>query len=117
MIHLESISGEPSAWIRGRAKNMWAVRTSASTTNKLVYRVTPYGAEFDHHNKTKRIVVIDLDNRTAECADRFTGDICEANADFVPGNPEKPKTGRMCSHVYAVLRQMEINLKKQSRAA
>lgn len=101
----------PSEHVKRRSDAMWAVKTK-TVGGRVTYRVTPYGASFDHHHKSKRIVTIDLEAGTAECIDRFTGEVCEANADFVPGRPDVPKTLRMCSHVYSVLRRLEINSRK-----
>lgn len=114
MIHL-SDTYQPSKHIRRRSALMWAVKLPGKVRSIVRYRVKPFGQEFDHHNKAKRIVTFDLESATAECVDRFTGEVCEANSDVVPGT-DRPKTPRMCSHVYAALQRLEINSRRQKAA-
>lgn len=104
MIDLNAIPETPSDRIAKRAAAMW-IRRIRSVDGKLTFRVTPHGSEFEHKSKSKRIVVLDLVNETAECFDRFTGEECAANSDSVPGS-DQPKRPHLCSHVFAVVKSL-----------
>lgn len=48
--------------------------------DRIIARVVPFGAEFDHKHKDRRLVEIDLLKQTAQCVSLETGEECEANS-------------------------------------
>lgn len=88
-----------SEHIRRRSAAMWC-RTK-DLGDRIVARVTPFGSEFNHRQKDKRIVEINLVDKTAQCVS-LDGVECEANS-----------WGRLCSHVFRALVQVEKNQKRR----
>lgn len=113
MINIYDIE-KVSEHVQRRAALMWLQQIS-NKHGVLIYRVCPHGSEFEHKSKSKRIVKVDLFKGTAECVERFTGEPCQANAEFVLETGQE-KTPRLCSHVYAVLTQIAEN-QRRKRAA
>lgn len=83
---------------------MW-VRTQR-LGDRVIARVVPYGYEFNHKHKDRRLVEIDLLNQTAQCVSLETGEECKAN-----------EFGSLCSHVFRTLQQIASNQKKRGREA
>lgn len=69
--------------------------------DRVIARVTPFGSEFNHQHKEKRVVEINLLNKTAQCVSLDTGEECGANS-----------WGKLCAHVFRVLVQIEKNSKR-----
>lgn len=115
MLHLSEIKN-PSPLIRQRADLMWA-RIVDETESSITYRVVPFSSSFNHRQKDKRLVRFDLVNETAECVSLETGSICEANSDFVPGQPDKPKMSHLCSHVLCAYQRLERLMESRARRA
>jgi hypothetical protein len=85
---------------------MWATRYDAGS-HTLSYKVVPFGTEFEHKSKDRRLVLFDLKRRIAECLSLETGEVCEANS-----------FGRLCSHVYRAHQVMErAAAKREPKAA
>lgn len=105
MLSLNNITGIPSELVQSRARAMWATKYDVGQ-HTISYKVVPHGSSFDHKGKDKRIVLFDLRRGTADCLSLETGEVCEANS-----------FGRLCSHVYAAHRSMEVANKRQVRAA
>jgi len=94
---------------------MW-IRKVKGLGWKFAYRVTPFGSKFNHKDKTKRRVTIDLMNETADCRDWYTGRPCQANAEYILATG-KPKESHMCAHVWSVLSRLGVRTSKQLRKA
>lgn len=92
-------STSASQHIMRRSAAMWC-RTKRFG-DRIVARVTPFGSEFGHSTKSKRVVEINLIDKTAQCVSLDTGEECGANS-----------WGRLCSHVFRVLQQIEKNSKR-----
>lgn len=71
MLHFSLITN-PSPLILRRSAAMWANKIG-ETESTVTYRVTPFGADFDHQSKDRRSVTFDLDAQTAECVSLETG--------------------------------------------
>ena len=101
MLDLNSITDTPSELIQSRARKMWLKKVRA-LGGLVVFRVVPFGSDFNHKEKTKRRVTISMVNEEADCCDWYTGEPCQANADYVltTGQVKEP---RMCSHVWVVI--------------
>lgn len=115
MLHLSEITN-PSPLILKRARAMWAVKSS-ETARTIAYKVTPHGKDFGHRDKDRREVVFDLLNETAECVSLETGEVCPANADFVPGQPDRPKMPHLCSHCWCAFQRFERLMESRARRA
>jgi hypothetical protein len=101
MIRISDIN-HVSDFIKSRAASMWVRRLKSADPSIIIYRVRPYGTK-ENRGKHPRIVSVNEIEDWAECVSRWTGEICEANADFVPGQPDVPKTPHLCAHVYRAL--------------
>jgi len=121
MLYLDSI-GEPSEHVQARAAWIWVRKVSkkvAELTGIFEFRCTPHGPYFDHKSKTKRRVTVDVLRRTAKCVDWYSGEPCQANAEYVIGTGEV-KTPRLCCHVWAALEAvgaLQRRKKPERRAA
>lgn len=105
MLQLNSIRG-PSTHVRRRADRCWVTKLK-SVDGLIRFRVTPYGNQFQHKSKSKRLVVIDVEQGTATCVDYLSGEPCQANCDYVLETGEV-KTPCLCCHVYSVLRRLKV---------
>lgn len=117
MYFAEIEAKEPSPLIRSRAALMWCVKIR-QFRDVVVFRITPHGKQFKHPMKDRRVVVFDSKSKTAQCMKYSTpGEVCEANADFVPNDPDRPKTPHLCAHVYRAWQQFQkVKAKKQEAA-
>ncbi len=114
MIALSNITN-PSQLVIRRARLMWATKCRSANPSLVVYLICPHGRDFNHQQKEKRIVTLDLNNKTAKCVKRFSGESCEANADFVPGDPETPKSPRLCCHVLRAMMAWQTAEKRRNK--
>lgn len=113
MIYIDSINSV-SDLIRNRAQFCWVVKVPRRD-GLLEFRVTPYGPRFNHKEKTKRRTAVDPDDWSLTCVDWYSGEPCQANADYVleTGQEKRP---RLCCHGYAVLEHLGL-VEKQAEAA
>lgn len=89
-----------SQHIVNRSRLMWC--RTRDLGDRIVARVTPHGSEFNHKHKDRRIVEINLIDKTAICVST-TGEECSANS-----------WGVLCSHVFRALQQVANNQKRKS---
>lgn len=91
---------QPSLHIVTRAQAMWATKYDAGQ-HTVIYKVVPWGRKFDHKTVDRRLVIFDAKRQVAECVSLETGEVCEANS-----------FGKLCSHVYAASKRLEVANKR-----